>query len=106
MSKIDLLSRRAAVARIGAAALTTGGLATAARAQTYKPQDQVKLTKAAAHYQESPMNNESCGSCPYFVQPKSCVTVQGDISPTGWCPMYTQFSPFDRGAHCAGAKSC
>jgi hypothetical protein len=102
MPKIELLSRRAAVTGLGAA---VAGVATA-RAQTYKPQDQLRLTKQAAHYQDTPYKQESCASCPYFIQPKGCVTVEGDISPTGWCPMYTSFSPFDRGAHCAGQKSC
>jgi len=106
MSKIDLMSRRAAVKRIGAAALATGGLASTVHAQVYKPQEQKKLTQKAAHYQDGPMKDESCASCPYFIQPNGCVTVEGPISVNGWCPMYTQFSPFDRGAHCAGAKSC
>jgi hypothetical protein len=54
---------------------------------------------AAARYQDHPKENESCGSCPYFVFPKSCVLVEGEISATGWCPIYTTFSPLDRGAH-------
>ena len=102
MSRIKLLSRRAALKGIGVVAAS----ATGAHAQVYKPQDQLKLTKKAAHYQDAPFKDESCASCPYFVQPKGCVTVEGDISPTGWCPMYTTFSVFDRGAHCSGQKSC
>ena len=106
MAKFDLLSRRATVKGIGAAALASCGIAPAARAQFYKPQEQMKLTQKAAHYQDGPMKDESCASCPYFIQPNACVTVDGPVSVNGWCPMYTQFSPFDRGAHCAGAKSC
>ena len=34
-----------------------------------------------------------------FRIPKSCVLVEGEISATGWCPIYTTFSPLDRGAH-------
>ena len=67
--------------------------------QDYKPQDQKKLTQAAARYQDHPKENESCGNCPYFVFPKSCVVVEGEISAFGWCPIYTTFSPLDRGAH-------
>ena len=33
------------------------------------------------------------------VLPKNCVLVEGEISPTGWCPIYTTFSPLDRGGH-------
>jgi hypothetical protein len=73
--------------------------ARAASAQEYKPQEQKKLTQAAARYQDRPKGNEACGTCPYFVFPKSCVVVEGEISPSGWCPMYTTFSPLDRGAH-------
>jgi hypothetical protein len=93
-------SRRAFIKTMGGVATAvTCGRAVAARAEDYKPQDQKKLTQAAARYQDRPKENESCGSCPYFVFPKSCVLVEGEISPTGWCPMYTTFSPLDRGAH-------
>ena len=102
MSENPSPSRRAALRRIGAAAVGACGLASAARAQTYHPQEQHRLTQAAAHYQPDPRNNESCGSCPYFIAPKGCVTVEGEVSVNGWCPMYTQFSPLDRGAHSAG----
>ena len=96
---MDKMSRRVAVRTIGVAALAGCGLARNAAAQDYRPQDQVQLTKAAARYQDQPKNSESCASCPYFKVPNGCVVVQGEISPTGWCPMYTQFSPLDRGAH-------
>jgi hypothetical protein len=93
-------SRRAFIKTMGvAAAAATCGRAAAAKAQDYKPQDQKKLTQAAARYQDHPKGNESCGSCPYFVLPKSCVLVEGEIGPAGWCPIYTTFSPLDRGGH-------
>ncbi len=84
---------------IGAVAAATCGRLAAAKAQDYKPQEQKKLTQAAARYQDQPKGNESCGNCPYFALPKSCVLVEGEISAFGWCPMYTTFSPQDRGAH-------
>jgi hypothetical protein len=93
-------SRRAFIKTMGvAAAAATCGRAAAAKAQDYKPQDQKKLTQAAARYQDHPKENESCGNCPYFAFPKSCVLVEGEISALGWCPIYTTFSPLDRGAH-------
>jgi hypothetical protein len=82
-----------------AAAAATGGCVTAAKAEDYKPQAQKKLTQAAAHYQDHPKENQACAACPYFVSPASCVLVEGAISPAGWCPIYTTFSPLDRGAH-------
>jgi hypothetical protein len=93
-------SRRAFIKTMGVvAAAATCGTAAAAGAQEYKPQAQKKLTQAAARYQDRPKGDEVCGTCPYFMFPKSCVVVEGEISPSGWCPMYTPFSPLDRGAH-------
>ena len=93
-------SRRAFIKTMGVvAAAASCGRAASAKAQEYKPQDQKKLTQAAASYQNQPKGNESCGTCPYWVFPKSCVVVEGEISATGWCPIYTTFSPLDRGAH-------
>ena len=92
-------SRRAFIKRMGAVAAATCGSAAATKAQDYKPQGQKKLTQAAAHYQDHPKGSESCGSCPYFVSPNSCALVEGEISAAGWCPIYTTFSPLDRGGH-------
>jgi hypothetical protein len=93
-------SRRAFFKTIGVvAAAATCGCAAAAKAEDYKPQGQKKLTQAAARYQDRPKQNENCAGCPYFVLPGSCVLVEGEISANGWCPMYTMFSPLDRGAH-------
>ena len=91
-------SRRTFIKTMGAAAAATCARASA-KAEDYKPQDQKRLTQAAARYQDGPKENESCASCPYFVLPGSCVLVEGEISANGWCPMYTMFAPLDRGAH-------
>ena len=93
------LSRREAVKALGAAAAATCGLAAKGKAQDYKPQEQLKLTKAAAHYQDQARGDQFCARCPYFIQPSGCVVVEGAISPAGWCPIFTTFSPMDRGAH-------
>ena len=92
-------SRRAFIKTIAAAAAATCGSAAAAKAEEYKPQAQKKLTQAAARYQDHPKEAESCGSCPYFTAPNGCVLVEGEISAAGWCPIYTTFSPLDRGGH-------
>jgi len=92
-------SRRAFIKTMGVVAAATCSRAAAAKAQDYKPQDQKKLTQAAARYQDHPKGNESCGSCPYFILPNRCVLVEGEISAAGWCPIYTTFSPLDRGGH-------
>jgi hypothetical protein len=93
-------SRRAFITTVGVVAVAaTCGRAAAAKAQEYKPQDQKKLTQAAAKYQDHPNGNDACGVCPYFQFPKSCVVVEGDISAMGWCRIFTTFTPLDRGAH-------
>src|SRR6476659_7970421 len=77
-------SRRDFIKTMGiVAAAATSGRAAAANAQEYKPQEQKKLTKVAARYQDSPKGNENCGTCPYFIFPKSCAVVEGEISPMG-----------------------
>ena len=93
-------SRRGFIRTMGVvAAAATCSRAGVAKAQEYKPQDQKKLTKAAARYQDQPKGNESCASCPYFMIPNGCVVVEGEISPNGWCPIFTTFLPLDRGGH-------
>jgi len=93
-------SRRAFIKTMGAvAAAATCNPAAPAKAQNYKPQEQKKLTQAAARYQDHPNGSEVCAGCPYFILPKSCALVEGEISPSGWCPIYTTFSPLDRGGH-------
>ena len=93
-------SRRAFFKTMGtAAAAATCSAAAPANAQEYKPQEQKKLTQAAARYQDHPKGSEVCAACPYFISPKSCALVEGEISPSGWCPIYTTFSPHDRGGH-------
>ena len=93
-------SRRDFIKTMGMVAAAAGSARVAdSKAQEYKPQEQKKLTQAAVRYQDHPKGNEACGSCPYFIFPKSCAVVEGEISPMGWCPIYTTFSPLDRGAH-------
>src|SRR5579864_8116680 len=82
-------SRRGFIEGMGVvAAAAICGRAAIAKAQEYKPQEQKKLTQAAARYQDHPNGNDGCGACPYFQFPKSCVLVEGDISPMGWCRMF------------------
>jgi hypothetical protein len=92
-------SRRAFIKTIGAVTAAACGRAAIAEAQDYEAQDQRKLTQTAARYQDHPKENQSCGNCPYFVFPQTCVVVEGEVSALGWCPMYTTFSPHDRGGH-------
>ena len=77
------LSRRSllqgAVCRIGAAtvlAMTTTG----ARAG--------KMPQAAVGYKGSPNGNQKCDNCRLWQPPGACKSVDGSISPSGWCKIY------------------
>lgn len=47
-----------------------------------------KLSQAATQYQSTPRGMFSCAVCTFFVRPRSCKLVSGDISPTGWCRLF------------------
>lgn len=78
------ISRRAALS--GAAlALSTAAIAAAV------PQAaaQQKIGQADAKYQATPKGDQHCDGCVNFQPPKACKFVQGDISPNGWCQLFT-----------------
>jgi hypothetical protein len=49
-----------------------------------------KMSEAAVGYQNSPKNGQSCAGCNLFVAPSSCKTVDGTISPEGWCKIWVK----------------
>jgi len=49
-----------------------------------------KMTQAAAAYQSSPENSQQCDGCALFQAPNACKTVDGVISPSGWCKIYVK----------------
>jgi hypothetical protein len=48
----------------------------------------VKISREAAEYQNTPKGMFSCAVCTFFIRPRSCKLVAGDISPTGWCKLF------------------
>lgn len=49
----------------------------------------MKSTKAAADYQDEPKGREHyCAVCTMFRAPDSCTSVEGKISPHGWCRFF------------------
>jgi|WetSurMetagenome_2_1015567.scaffolds.fasta_scaffold794991_2 hypothetical protein len=48
-----------------------------------------KITQAQAKYRDAPNGPASCGKCNQFQPPSTCKLVQGAISPTGWCSLFT-----------------
>ncbi len=51
---------------------------------------QAKMAQAAAKYQPDPKDGKQCDGCNLFVAPNSCKLVDGEISPTGWCALWTK----------------
>lgn len=75
--------RGTAMAAGGAALVTAALNAPAARAQT-------KVSQAQAGYQATPKDGHSCNTCVLFDAPASCKAVDGAISPSGWCKLYSK----------------
>ncbi len=92
MSTDNRVSRRSAM-KVGLAALTGGVVATAAQGQPPDDDSEPKLSKARVHYQYTPNAQGShCSICANFIVPASCHIVDGQISPGGYCLV---FSPKD-----------
>ncbi len=79
LSRRSLLRR---AARSGGGALAFAAFAGTARAQA-------KQAKEAVNYQDSPQGDQRCGNCVHFVEPNACRLVEGEISPNGWCQLWT-----------------
>jgi hypothetical protein len=83
-SDCQRISRRVALSgaalAFGAAAIATAFSQAAA---------QQKISQADAKYQGTPKGDQHCDSCVNFQPPNACKFVQGDISPSGWCQLFT-----------------
>ncbi len=49
-----------------------------------------KMSKAQAQYQDQSKGDQKCGNCMYFSAPNSCMVVEGNISPDGWCKLWVK----------------
>jgi hypothetical protein len=49
-----------------------------------------KMSQAAVAYQDSPKGDRTCAGCGLFQAPSSCKTVDGTISPKGWCKIWVK----------------
>lgn len=49
-----------------------------------------KNAQKTAGYQSTPQGADQCDNCKEFEAPSSCKTVEGAISPTGWCRIYAK----------------
>ncbi len=49
-----------------------------------------KMSKEGAQYQEEPLGDQKCANCANFIaESKTCKVVEGEISPEGWCILWT-----------------
>ena len=48
-----------------------------------------KATRKMAEYQDHPKDIFSCSICSLFEAPKSCKVVEGEVSPKGWCNLFS-----------------
>ena len=79
---VSLISRRGLlIAAGGAAPLLALGVS---------PAEAAKLAQTAVRYQASPKDGKQCGGCNLFVAPDSCKSVDGKISPNGWCALWVK----------------
>ena len=79
-----MLLRKAAVLVGGGALIAVAAVSGANAATTV-----AKKAQAAVGYQPTPKGAARCNVCDQFIQPTSCKTVTGAISPTGWCNLYS-----------------
>lgn len=49
---------------------------------------EAKISQAAVAYQNNPKGNQSCSVCGHFQPPSSCKTIDGTVSPNGWCKIW------------------
>ena len=49
-----------------------------------------KAPQKAVKYQDTPKGEQRCENCALFEAPSSCKTVDGTISPQGWCIVYAK----------------
>jgi hypothetical protein len=48
------------------------------------------MSQQAAAYQNTPKGDQRCEICAHFKPPSSCDLVEGEISPSGWCKLFTK----------------
>ncbi len=83
------LSRRVFLQRVatyGAGAVIIYGVASA------PANAQAKAAQNAVSDQLKPKGTQRCDGCSSFQPPNACKMVEGDISPQGWCSLFTKKS--------------
>jgi hypothetical protein len=71
-------------------ALVAGALAATSLISAKGASAGTKVSQPAVHYQTNPQNGQECDACAHFAAPGTCKLVDGDISPKGWCRLWTK----------------
>jgi len=58
------------------------------RSQYARPDADGKLTQGDVVYQGHPKGLQRCDNCRVFLPPDACSSVQGKVSPVGWCNIW------------------
>ena len=74
--------RKILISLIGSAPLAALSLGRAAAA--------AKVSKSAAGYKPTPKGGQACAGCTSFIAQNECKLVAGEISPSGWCRLWTK----------------
>jgi High potential iron-sulfur protein len=87
MTKSNRISRRRVLTAVAGAA---GAITGAAIIGSSTPARAAKAPQKAVKYQDTPKGDQSCTNCALFEPPSSCKTVEGTVSPEGWCMVYAK----------------
>ena len=55
-------------------------------------QAQAKIAPNLVGYQDTPKDGHNCAGCALFEPPNACKSVDGTISPNGWCKLWLKKS--------------
>lgn len=80
--EMKLSRRRVLISALGSTSAFAG--------MTRWTQAGVKVPQNVVHYQSTPKDSQDCGNCNQFAAPNACKLVDGDITPTGWCRLWTK----------------
>jgi hypothetical protein len=47
-----------------------------------------KASKGSVAYRDTPSGDKNCANCSLFISPNACKSVEGAISPNGWCRIW------------------
>ena len=64
------------------------GVATVLATATIRPAKAAKMSQESVNYQGSPKGPQQCSNCKLFTAPSACQSVDGTISPNGWCSIF------------------